>query len=148
MTTEDPFGSLIQWGQVIERLQQMKGKGELDDAQLGLIRLIRYPDNWRIREQALIAARQIAQPTSALLKAIATVLTDTGTYADARTLAAKALGDLVGRGRQAGPPDRVGPDEILVTLRDQLATPEAPVLHCAVEEAIRKIEQSMEEPGV
>ena len=141
--TEDPFGSLIEWGQVIERLQQLKKRGELDDAQTGLIRLICYPDNWRIREQALIAARQVALPTSALLKAIATVLTDVHTHTDARILAAEALGDLAGRGRRAGPPNGFRPGKIFVVLRDQLATPAAPVLHRAVEEAIRKIERSV-----
>lgn len=139
--TGDPFGDLREWGRVIEKLQQMKEEGELDDAQPGLIRLIRYPDNWRIRERALIAARHVAQPNSALLKAIATVLMDANTYADVRILAARALGDLAGRDRQTGSPDGFGPDEILVVLKGLLATPEAPVLHRAVEEAIRKIER-------
>jgi hypothetical protein len=131
---------------VIEQLQQMKGKGELDDAQPALIRLIRYPDNWRIREQALIAVRQVDHPSSDLLGAIATVLTDASTYADVRILAAKALGDLAGRDRQAGSPDEFGSDEILMVLKGQLAIPEAPVLHHVVEGVIRKIEQSVEEP--
>ena len=146
--TGDPFGDLGEWGRVIEKLQQMKEEGELDDAQPGLIRLIRYPDNWRIREQALIAARQVARPDSALLGAIATVLMDAHTYADVRILAARALGDLASPDRQTGSPDGFGPDEILVILKDQLATPEAPVLHHVMEEVVRKIEQSVERPAV
>jgi hypothetical protein len=144
----DPFGNLKEWGRVIETLEQMKEKGELDDAQPGLIRLICYPDNWRIREQALIAARQVAQPNSALLGEIATVLMDSNTYADVRILAARALGDLAGRDPQTGSPDGFGPDEILVILKGQLATPEAPVFHHVVKEVIRKIEQAVKEPAV
>ena len=139
----DPFGDLREWGRVIENLQQMKEKGKLDEAQAGLIRLIRYPDNWRLREQALLAAREVTQPNSALLGEIATVLMDSNTYADVRILAARALGDLAGRDRQSGSPDGYSPDEILLILKDQLATPEAPVFHHVVEEVVKKIEQAV-----
>lgn len=143
----DPFGNLREWGGVIEKLQQMREEGNLDDAQPGLIRLIRYPDNWQIRERALIAARQVAQPNSALLGAIVAVLTSANTYTDVRILAAMALGDLAGRDRQSGSPEGLSPDDILVILKGQLATPEAPVLHHVVEEVVRKIDQSVEEPA-
>ena len=132
---------------MIETLQRMKEKGKLDEAQPGLIRLIRYPDNWRLREQALLAAREVTQPNSALLGEIATVLMDSNTYADVRILAARALGDLAGRDRQSRPPEGLSPDDILVILKGQLATPEAPVLHHVVEEVVRKIDQSVEEPA-
>jgi hypothetical protein len=136
--SQDPFGNLEDWGRVLVTLKELTDQGRLDEAQAGIIRLVRYPDNWRLRESALVAARQIKEPASELLSAIAEVLEDQSTYVDARILAARALGDLAGgKGRGATTPT-ASTKALRAVLQRQLESPEAPVLTRAIEAALQK----------
>ena len=139
--SHDPFGNLEDWGKVLITVKQLTDQGTLDEAQEGIIRLVRYRDNWRLRESALVAARQIKEPTPALLDAIAQVLEDQSTYVDARILAARALGDLAGgKGRGAKP--TASTKALRVVLQRQLENPEAPVLTRAIEAALQKLSKT------
>ena len=140
--SHDPFGNLEDWGKVLVTLKELTERGQLDDAQDGIARLVRYPDNWRLRESALVAARQVKEPTSALLNAIAHVLEDRGTFVDARILAARALGDLAVRKSQKDATPAATRKALRATLQRQLESPEAPVLTRAIEAALKKIDQS------
>lgn len=136
----DPFGSLREWGHALAELRTRVEAGMLDEAQPGLTRLIRYRHNWQVREHALKAARKVVHPTTPLLEAILGVVTDAGTYLDARILAVRALGDLIPRRGPVGVPDDFEPDALVALLGQQLEVPEAPVFHLAVQQAIRRIE--------
>ena len=139
--SHDPFGNLEDWGKVLITVKQLTDQGTLDEAQEGIIRLVRYRDNWRLRETALVAARQIKEPTPALLAAIMQVLEDQATYVDARILAARALGDLAGgKGRGAKP--TASTKALRVVLQRQLENPEAPVLTRAIEAALQKLSKT------
>jgi len=137
--SHDPFGNLEDWGSVLVTLKELTDRSQLDDAQEGIARLIRYPDNWRLRESALLAARQVKEPTSALLSAVAHVLEDRGTFVDARILAARALGDLAVRKSQTDGTPAATRKALRATLQRQLESPEAPVLTHAIEAALKKI---------
>ncbi|NJD18899.1 MAG: hypothetical protein FIA95_06400 [Gemmatimonadetes bacterium] len=140
--SHDPFGNLEDWGSVLVTLKELTDRGQLDDAQEGITRLIRYPDNWRLRESALVAARQVKEPTSALLSAVANVLEDRATFVDARILAARALGDLAARKSQRNGTPAATRKALRATLQRQLESPEAPVLTRAIEAALKKIDPS------
>lgn len=138
--SHDPFGNLEDWGRVLVTLKELTEQGRLDEAQAGIIRLLRYRDNWRLKESALVAARQIGAPSEALVSAVLRVLEDGSTFVDARILAAKALGDLGCRDGVDGPFRVAFGDCIRSVLERQLESPEAPVLTRAIEEAMRKID--------
>lgn len=138
--SHDPFGNLEEWSRVLVTLKDVSEHGALDEAQPGIVRLIRHHHNWRVRESALTAARQIREPTPTLINALIQVTEDTGTFVDARILAARALGDLAGRkGRSDGTPTVTVP-MVRTVLRRLLGSPEAPVLTRAIEAALLKLE--------
>lgn len=140
--SHDPFGSLEDWGQVLITLKDITDRGQLDQVQPGLVRLLRYRDNWRIRERALAAAGQVKDPSDTLVAAVLSVLMDEYTFVDARILAARALGHLGGRlGVTNGSPVAPG-SSLRSVLESQLESPEAPVLTRAIEEAIRMLDES------
>lgn len=139
--SHDPFGNLEDWGRVLVTLKELSDGGQLDDVQEGVMRLVRYPDNWRVRESALVAARQVKEPTAALISAIAQVLEDRNAFVDARILAARALGDLATRKRWRDGAPAGTRKALRATLQRQLGSPEAPVLTRAIEAALKKLDQ-------
>jgi hypothetical protein len=128
--SQDPFGNLEDWGRVLSTLKELTDQGRLDEAQDGITRLVRYRDNWRLRESALVAA---------LILAIGQVLEDQGGFVDARILAARALGDLVGRQPRGTATPQTSTKALRALLRRQLESPEAPVLTRAIEAALQKL---------
>ena len=137
--SQDPFGNLEDWGKVLGALKELTDQGRLDEAQDGIIRLVRSRDNWRLRESALVAARQIEEPTAALIVAVLEVLEDQAGFVDARILAARALGDLVGRQPRGAATSETSTKAVRAALQRQLTSPEAPVLTRAIEAALQKL---------
>lgn len=137
--SQDPFGNLEDWGRVLVTLEELTDQGRLDEAQDGVIRLLRYRDNWRVRESALVASRQIKAPTPPLLTAIAQVLEDQAAFVDARILAARALGELAGRQPRGEATPETSTKALRAVLQRQLDNPEAPILTRAIEAALEKL---------
>lgn len=137
---DDPFGDLAEWGNVLTQLEFLSSQGRLDQAQPGLVRLLRFRGNWQILEQTLIHARKVVRPTPQLLTAVAEIVTDRDVYLDARILAVNALGDILSR----TPPviSLRQRQRIVGGFRRLLRVPEAPVFQLALERAIEKIERS------
>lgn len=135
----DPFENLREWGAVLDELRKRAVGGTLDEIQPVLVRLIRYRDNWRLREEGMRAAARVTRPDGELLRALLAVASDPELYVDARILAVRGVAELVVRHPSAGLPDDVDPDEVLAVLREQLSRPEPPVLHRAVKRAIEHI---------
>ncbi len=141
--SHDPFGSLEDWGRVLVTLEKLTEQGRLDHVQPGLIRLLRYRDNWKLREHTLIAVRQVENPSADLVTAVMNVLMDIYTFVDARILAAKALAHLGCRVGLIDEVPGVDTDSVRSVLASQLESPEAPVLTRAIEGAIRKLDESL-----
>lgn len=95
----DPFGSLRDWGSVLEHVDELTVNGQLDNCQPGLIRILRYKGNWRLREDVLKRVGEIESPSSQLLCQVVNVLDDDNTYYDVRILASDALIQLLKKPR-------------------------------------------------
>lgn len=91
----DVFGNLSEWGDVLGLLTDLREAGELDEHQDGLARLIRYQDNWRLREEALISAAQVRMPGPSLVAATLKLLANQEESLENRILAARALGSML-----------------------------------------------------
>jgi hypothetical protein len=89
--THDPFGNLNDWGMVLKLLEELGDKDRLTDCQPGLIRILQYKGNWRLREEVLKRAGEIQNPSTDLVFQILTTLADDNLYYDARILAGDAL---------------------------------------------------------
>ncbi len=91
----DPFGNLLDWGQALEILETVAAKGGLGHCQPGLVRILRYKGNWRLREAVLRCAGEVQDPSEALVCQLSDIVADENIYYDARILACGALTRLI-----------------------------------------------------
>ena len=89
--THDPFGNLREWGPALEVLDELAVSGKLAECQHGLVRILRYKGNWRLREEVLKRIGGIPSPSDELAGQVLTILADDNIYYDARILANNAL---------------------------------------------------------
>ena len=89
--TDDPFGNLRDWGPVLELLDELANSGKLAECQHGLVRILRYKGNWRLREEVLKRIGGIPSPSNELVGQALTIFADDNIYYDARILAGDAL---------------------------------------------------------
>ncbi len=130
----------MEWGDALDKLNDLRKAGKLDEHQEGLARLIRYKDNWRLRETALEYAADVKKPTDALLKEIVKTLMDDAAYYDDRILAAAALGALgarMGEGIRGG---AITKDLLLESLRGVTLNPAPPILKDAARMSIERLQ--------
>ena len=88
---DDPFGNLRDWGPVLELLDELARNGQLEECQRGLVRILRYKGNWRLREEVLKRIGGISPPSNELVDQMLTIFADDNIYYDARILASNAL---------------------------------------------------------
>ncbi|MBN1944483.1 MAG: hypothetical protein JW797_02350 [Bradymonadales bacterium] len=136
----DVFGDLQEWGRVMELLDRLAEQRLVDEHQPGLARLVRYRDNWRLREKALQCAMLVSQASDLLIAEVLNLLVDPEAELSLRVLCAQALGHLVPlRMPQAG--SHFDIDKVTRTMADMLAHPEPPVLHDAVKAALVQVQR-------
>ena len=92
---QDPFGNLVEWGEVLNSIEEMAASGCLSDCQPGLVRILRYKGNWRLREAVLRHIGEIQAPSEELVDQVLSILDDDNTYYDVRILAGCALSQLI-----------------------------------------------------
>jgi len=91
----DPFGNLTDWGQVLETFYELAESGRLAECQPGLIRILRFKGNWRLREEVLKRVGEIQAPSRELVLEVLAMLADDNIYYDARIIAGDALVQLL-----------------------------------------------------
>lgn len=96
---QDPFGNLKDWGAVLDLLEQLDQKGVLGECQHGMIRIVRYKDNWRLRKEILKSSVTLENLSQNLIQQILAVIVDETIYYEARIMASRALARLAAEGR-------------------------------------------------
>jgi hypothetical protein len=138
----DIFGNLREWGHIPEQLEQLTKAGALDEHQEGLIRLLRYRDNWRLREMALEAVRHLRSPEDKLLSEVLGVVTDDGLYCEVRIFAAKSLSALLAENAaQCRHDGRSILCRVIQEIRMLLDSPQPPVIQEALRECLAELDQ-------
>jgi hypothetical protein len=95
---QDPFGNLQDWKSALVLLEELSQSGRLAECQPGLVRLLNYKGNWRLREETLKRLQQIEEPTDELVGQVLSILADDNVYYEARILASSALAHLLKNG--------------------------------------------------
>ena len=139
--TTDMFGNLREWGRVLERLEGLRESGQLDDHQAGLARILRYKDNWRLRETVLEYIEDLDNPTEELLQEVSHIMMDDGLYYDARILlAARAVTTLIvlreNDGKEVKGLNRTGVMEKMDSL---MGTPQPPKLTDTIRQSLEAL---------
>ena len=129
----DPFGNLKDWGPALECVCQLADEGKLSECQPGLVRILTYPDNWRLREETLRRIGAIANPDDALIRQVISILANDNLYYEVKILACDAMAELLkNKHHRFEEGIRV---MITQTLENQIATPQPPIF----EQALRKL---------
>lgn len=138
--TPDPFGNLRDWGPVLETLEELAQSGRLDECQAGLVRILRYPGNWRLREEALKHIPGIARPDRPLMEQVLHLVADDNLYFEVRILAARAMVNLVAQHRRSSAPTPA-PDEppVAETLRRLRSVPQPPRFEQALDDCLHQL---------
>ena len=137
----DDFGNLEEWGRVLSLVEGLTRDGRLEAQQAGLVRLLRYPDNWRLREAALESCRTLREPTEPLVSAVLRIMMDEGLYHEVRVLAAEALAQLVPATRRSSlGRNRALEGQVAEQMHALLDSPHPPVLHQAARRVLPTVE--------
>jgi hypothetical protein len=91
----DPFGNLTDWGTVLDTLEELADTNKLFECQPGLIRILRFKGNWRLREEVLKRIGNIQTPSEDLFYQVLSILGDDNVYYDARVIAGEALSSML-----------------------------------------------------
>lgn len=139
--TDDPFGSLREWGPVLELLDELANRGKLAECQHGLVRILRYKGNWRLREEVLKRIGEISSPSDELVSQALTIFADDNIYYDARILASDALIQLLKNSQSSLLQEFV--PEIRKVIEKLNKSPQPPIY----DNAIKKLDSAIRPPG-
>lgn len=139
----DIFGDLRDWGRALDQIAELRSSGKLDEHQEELARVLRYRDNWRLREAALEAAEDISSPSDEILSQVLAIMMDEGVYWQARVLAADTLSHLIKK-HDNGPERALSLTEakVIEKMNMILGSPQPPIFHESVRRFLRAIEET------
>jgi len=139
----DVFGDLMVWGRVLDQIAELRKSKKLDEHQEGLTRILRYRDNWRLREETLEAIKDLEAPTDELLAQVLEIMMDENVYWQARVLAADALSRLVGKHRQGREASlSVSAAKVIEKMNAILGSRQPPVFHEGIRRFLTAIEKA------
>ncbi len=87
----DPFGNLRDWGPALEHIGKLSDESKLSECQPGLTRVLRYRDNWRLREEVLNRIGKIRKPDNTLVLQVLDIISDENLYYEVRVLACETM---------------------------------------------------------
>lgn len=93
----DPFGNLIDWGPVMQLIEELTEAGRLDECQPGLARILGFKGNWRLREETLKRVPLLQDPSEHVIRQVIKIVGDSNTYFEMRILACASLEALLAR---------------------------------------------------
>ncbi|RJR54771.1 MAG: hypothetical protein C4576_00460 [Desulfobacteraceae bacterium] len=130
--SSDMFGNLMEWGKVLQNLEELKQSGRLSEHQPGLVRILRYRNNWRLREAVLGCLNEVFGPSEELVKEVLNLAKDEGTYHEARILAIQALACLLANFKGSCARDaREMRDSAVQCMEAMLNSAQPPLIHQA-----------------
>ncbi len=133
------WNSLREWDRVLGWLEYSIRQHSLDSRERDLIWLLRFNDNWRLREAALKAVRHLKEPSAGLMSEVVRIIEDTSLYSGVRVLGAEALAHLLDCNRKMRRPP-AQKKAITRRLRALMAEPQPPIVTDAVRSALDIIE--------
>ena len=139
----DIFGNLTEWDQVIETLDRLKELKQLDRHQDGLTRILRYPDNWRLRETVLKHIVRLAEPTEELIQEVINITVDENNYLDMRIHAFNALFHLIPLCiKRSNVESRDLVKNAIENMNKLLNSPQPPIFHKVVSKTLNMVKKT------
>ncbi len=139
------FGNLNDWGRVLDTLEKLSESKELDNCQDELIRLLRFDQNWRLREAAIESLHFVENPGLNLAREVNALTKRKDLYYDVRILATDGLEKLTTKIIKTKAFDKDLLKQfvrsIINDMDDLLASPEPPKFHDALQNSMNQIKQ-------
>lgn len=136
----ETLGNLEQWDAALEQLDKWKQAGQLDSHQDDLLWLLRYRDNWRLREAALEMSTLLQSPTPELIRQVSDIMMNENLYQEVRILAAETLGTILSNQWRRGSITVPLDSEVRERMNALLASIQPPVMHIALRRVLSQIE--------
>ncbi|MDM8541283.1 hypothetical protein QUF90_09360 [Desulfococcaceae bacterium HSG9] len=139
------FGNLNDWETVLDKLDKLSESRELDNCQDELIRLLRFDQNWRLREAAIESLPFVEDPDLNLAREVISLIKRKDLYYDVRILATDGLEKLTTNivdNRAFG--KDILKRFVLAIIKDMdalLASPEPPKFHDALRNSMNQIKK-------
>ncbi|MDM8554838.1 hypothetical protein QUF75_08925 [Desulfococcaceae bacterium HSG7] len=139
------FGNLNDWETVLDKLDKLSESRELDNCQDELIRLLRFDQNWRLREAAIESLPFVEDPDLNLAREVISLIKRKDLYYDVRILATDGLEKLTTNivDNRAFDKD-ILKRFVLAIIKDMdalLASPEPPKFHDALRNSMNQIKK-------
>ncbi len=139
------FGNLNDWGTVLDKLDKLSESRELGNCQDELIRLLRFDQNWRLREAAIEFLPFVEDPDLNLAREVISLIKRKDLYYDVRILATDGLEKLTANivNNRAFDKD-ILKQFVLAIIKDMdalLASPEPPKFHDALRNSMNQIKK-------
>ena len=139
------FGNLNDWGTVLDKLKKLSENRELGSCQDELIRLLRFDQNWRLREAAIESLPSIENPSSNLAREVLSLIKRKDLYYDVRILATDGLEKLTTTIVNNRTLDKSILNQFVQEITNEmdalLAAPEPPKFHNALQNSLDKIKE-------
>ncbi len=140
------FGNLNDWGMVLDKLKNLSENRELGHHQDELIRLLRFDQNWRLREAAIESLPFIENPSSNLAREVLALIKRKNLYYDVRILACDGLEKLTAAIVNTKTLDKNilqhFVQEIINDIDALLSSPEPPKFHDALQSLLNQIKKN------
>lgn len=134
------FGNLKDWGLVLETLDELTKSGNLSDCQSGLIRILRYKGNWRLREEVLKRLDKVDKPSMELVNQVLAIIDDDNVYYDARIIACDALIQLMTNTEEKNNNDLY--NSVYKVIEKLKSTPQPPIFEQAIDRLFSDLAES------
>jgi len=135
------LGDLREWGRVSEELAAIQRQGGQEESPQERVHMLRFRDNWRLREMALTSIKRVEAVSEELAREMLKIMNDDELYDEVRMLAAEALADALARARAANRNALAGVvRDAIDTMHAILDGPQPPVLQETVRRALAALE--------
>ena len=139
------LGNLTDWGIVLEKLEKLSKNKELGNYQDELIRLLRFDQNWRLREAAIESLPFVENPGLNLAREIISLIKRKDLYYDVRILATDGLEKLATTIVNNKGFDKDILKQFVLSIQKDLdallASPEPPIFHDALQNSMNQIKE-------
>ncbi len=130
---KDIFGNLYDWSDVLNQIEELRLSFSLDKHQPGLVRILRYPNNWKLRETVLDCIKELKRPDDSIIDVVLDIVMNDTVYYEQRILAADSLVQLCRKNEKAR-------KKFVEEVGKLFDVPHPPAFHKALNRITRQIE--------
>lgn len=134
------LGNLREWSEALVKLEKLRERGLIIEAQNELIRVLQYRKNWKLIETVLEYSEDITTPLPQLVDEIFNIITDYNAQTGTRIIAVHVMGTLLDKNikEQEGVPSER--ERFYINMMQRLVvTPQPTAIKQAISETLKKI---------